>query len=123
MNQFCSLKNLNTHFFYVVYTSLTNWKKNNVVFFILRKSNIKIYPSNSVRSNFKPLYTVLICTQLSLILPNAYYGIFAAFANCKALGADFVAVAECISCDAPLLLNKFVTVAKCTVYGAKDADC
>lgn len=36
---------------------------------------------------------------------NTYYGIFAAFSNCKALGADFVAVAECTSCDAALLLN------------------
>lgn len=36
-------------------------------------------------------------------------GFLLLFLIAKQLCADFVAVAECISCDAALLLNKFVT--------------
>lgn len=74
---------------------------------------MKIYPSNPVCTN-KNMYSALTDFYLQIrflwsFSYNTYYGIFAAFSNCKALGADFVVVAECTSCDAALLLNKFVT--------------
>lgn len=73
---------------------------------------MKIYPSNPVYKLKYVLSSHWFYLQIRFLWSfsyNTYYGIFAAFSNCKALCADFVAVAECTSCDAALLLNKFVT--------------